>query len=216
MIKKPAELKLKFRNGTLPDQDDFGDLIDSFLPREAISDQDLAALREMAVWWRSGGPGTALPGAPTVPPIPGATPASSLPVPDATPLPSQDGDASTPVPPLSLPASLIAADGSWAHLPVTTAQPGTWLCSVVTVQPRPGYRVSGNAIAAVDARGKRLVQCMERDSLLPWRSLQFAWFPIDGSDRHYLALRARMGFGADSTGADARILCTIQALDPHA
>lgn len=215
MIKKPADLKLAFRNGALPDQGDFGDLIDSFLPRDAVSDTDLAALREMAAWWRARGQGGALPPLPPLPPVP--VPVPSPPVPPPVVPPSTPGGA-TPAPPApggdAVPAPaptivVVPADGNWAMLPLTAGQDGTWACSAITLSPGPSYRVTGNAIAFVKGAQRHLVQNIVPESNLPWRTLQFAWRKEEGSDQYRLALRSRRAFGPDTTGSDTKIRCTI-------
>jgi hypothetical protein len=209
MIKKPADLKLAFRNGALPDQEDFGNLIDSFVPRDAVGDADLAALREMAVWWRARAQDVPDPLPPAGPPARPSAPVAPA-APDATPADPAGNSTVPDTPAVPGPSVVIVrADGNWTLLPLTAGQDGAWNCSAATLRPRRGYTVIGNAIAFVTCARPHLVQNMVRDSVLPWNTLQFAWREEEGTGQYRLALRSRRAFGADTTGADALIRCTI-------
>lgn len=207
MIKKPEELKKTFSNGRIPTQGDFGDLIDSFVPYDVINADDLSSLHEMAVWWRSADRS----GMAVTPSADMDTTAVSGPDPkfatlSAAPQPLQTA--------ISLGAnienSVVDADGKWHLLTPITDKTGTWTCSVETINPSPGFKVSGTAIAVSGSDSPRLVQIMDPESLFAWRTLQFKWQKSADGAPSQLALRSRYSFGTDTTGAPARIHCRIE------
>ncbi|TKC88720.1 hypothetical protein FAZ69_13285 [Trinickia terrae] len=227
MIKKPEDLKNVFVNGAIPTQMDFADLIDSFVPKDQLPDADLQALRELIGWWRSrdagAAPGSGTSGSP-------ANPGSGTPAPGVSPTPpvapgsgaspgsgaAPAGDAGsgkgpgTAAPPSdSTGASCtVPADGNWHPLPITDKTVGTWTCTASTVNARPSYRITNSAIAVVGKQlsARRLVQSVDRDSLIPWHVLQFKWLPESGSS-FQLNVRARSAFGPDAGGKQTQILC---------
>jgi hypothetical protein len=234
MVKKPEELKKAFSNGAIPTEADFGDLIDSFIPRDLVTDAELQALREMLDWWRTQGANAAAGGGASAPAPasagtaaaaqPNSAPANSLAtahaspattpssadVPVTAPASTQPSGAATVVSASNL---TVAADGKWYALPITTGQSGTWVCIASTVNARAGYRISNHAIASAGNGGKRLVQNVERDSIIPWHTLQFAWQPLAGGTQFQLNLRARGAFGPDSGGKPTQIQCRITRQD---
>ncbi|WP_322044099.1 hypothetical protein [Paraburkholderia sp. J67] len=231
MIKKPEDLKSVFLNGAIPTQMDFADLIDSFVPKDELSDADLGALRELIAWWRSGNARTGAPGdaasgtgsnpgtgapltpveplVPVQPLVPVEPPAPAIP--PAPVVPAAPGIGATPA---GAPSSgtatscVVPADGKWHPLPITDKTVGTWACTAATVNARPGYRIVNNAIAVIGTQlsARRLVQSVDRDSLIPWHTLQFKWLPETGST-FQLNVRARSAFGSDTAGKAMQIQC---------
>lgn len=228
MVKKPDDLKQAFADGAIPTGADFADLIDSFIPRDQLTEAELRTLREMIAAWRSRHPDNDPP-EPTPTPQPEPTPAPAPtpdpePAPEPEPLPDpapQPGPAPGPAPtpqPDPMPAPdqpdaqrfTVAADGRWYTLPVTTATPGVWLCVASTVNARASYRISNHARVEIGSNHKRIQQTVSRDSILPWHSVQFGWLP-GPQDQFQLSLRARSDFGMDSYGNPAQIDCCLTA-----
>lgn len=193
MIRQPADLKPLFHNGAVPGQNDFADLIDSFVPRDALSDADLATLREMAAWWRT---------RPVVPPL--APPVIPPPPP---PPPARPPAAPQPAGSVS---DIVPADGAWSWLPVNAADGGCWVCTVA-VTPFIGRAITGNAIAYVQDGTPFLVQNIKPAWLQPSLAVQFAWRVKDGSGDFWLAVRSSCPLGAG-----AMIDCTIVYQAPDA
>ena len=102
----------------------------------------------------------------------------------------------------------VPADGEWHPLLVTDKTVGTWACSASTVNARPGYRIVNNAIAVIGTQlsARSLVESVDRDSLIPWHTLQFKWLPETGSS-FQLNVRARSAFGLDTGGNTMQIHC---------
>lgn len=202
MIKKPEELKKAFVNGATPTEADFGDLIDSFIPRDQATNEELYTLREIIAWWHSLG------SAMTAVTPPSTVQAASDPVSPATSPPAPAPNSAT-----STGSSTVAADGKWHALSITSEHTGTWLCSATTLNARPGYRITNNAIAVVGRDNKRLLQNVDRDSIIPWHTLQFSWQPIADGAQYQLNLRARRAFGPDNAGKPTQIQCLITRQD---
>lgn len=233
MVKKPDDLKQAFADGAIPTGADFADLIDSFIPRDQLTETELRTLREMIAAWRSRHPDSDPPEpTPTPAPTPQPTPAPPpTPAPDPVPSPQPDPPAPEPTPPVPVPDPTppvpdpaptpdqpdsrrftVAADGRWYTLPVTTATPGVWLCVASTVNARASYRISNHARVEIGSNHKRIQQTVSRDSILPWHSVQFGWLP-GPQDQFQLSLRARSDFGMDSYGNPAQIDCQLTAQD---
>lgn len=191
MIRKTSDLKQAFATGAMPSGEDFADLIDSFVHTDRLSNEDLQSLREIIDAWRKGK-------APR--PAPDVTPSPPPPSP-RPPAPTPE-----PLPPDASASLVVSADGQWHALPITDQTPARWLCSAVTCNARPGYRMQNDAIASSQDSGARLIQTVERDTFIPWRTLQFGWQAGAGTTRQ-LNVRSRSDFGADSSGQPSRILC---------
>lgn len=233
MIKKPEDLKRMFVNGAIPTESDFADLIDSFVPKDMLPADDVDALRALIAWWRNGGAN----GTSASPPAPGGTGGggssgtapppsdgtSGAPNPGAAPAPgggASPGNGAGPgkaVPSPGVPAGggsatvvTVAADGKWHPLPVTQQSLGTWTCVASTVNAQPSYRITNHAIAVVGTRqaARRLVQSVDRDSLIPWHTIQFKWQPDSGAS-YQLNVRSRGAFGKDGKGQPTQIRCEI-------
>jgi hypothetical protein len=225
MIKTPQDLKNVFVDGAIPTQDDFVNLIDSFVPSDELPDADLQALRELIGWWRSrdkrdtggatpGGSGSSGGGTPEG----NGNAGGGMPAPGGRPAtPAAPGDRASPgnsTAPADDAASgngasqKVAADGKWHPLPITNKTVGTWTCSASTVDARASYRITNNAIAVVGTQlsARRLVQNVDRDSLIPWHVIQFKWLPESGAS-FQLNVRARSAFGPDANGQPTQILC---------
>ncbi|RDU97547.1 hypothetical protein [Trinickia dinghuensis] len=242
MIKKPEDIKKVFVNGARPTESDFADLIDSFVPRDSLPDDDLEALRQIIAWWRKRSP--ACSGDTGTSPSAGASDsggAASAPAPTAGTLnPTDDwavfdgggstGSGTSSGAGVASPAGgassagsatpagagtaasvvTVPADGKWYPLSITEKTVGTWMCLASTVDARSSYRIKNTAMAAVGARApaRRLVQNVERDSLLPWHTIQFKW--VEGAGSSYaLNVRARIAFGPNCKGLPTQIRCEI-------
>jgi len=256
MLKKTADLKKAFSNGAIPTEADFSDLIDSFVPKDQLTDDELQTLRDIVAWWRNRDPAqagaadlnstatvqetvltsaspTVLASAPASVPasqqlrapahVSASAPASATvqvsPAPAVDPAVTLTTVAAilteiSPVKPsiTALPADspslTVPADGLWHALPITQQTIGIWLCAATTVNPRPGYRITNNMIAEVSAQdfARRLVQNVERDSFIPWHTIQFSWQRGIGGV-YQLKVRSRSVFGPDSNSRPTKILC---------
>lgn len=212
MIKRPDELKKTFANGATPSGGDFADLIDSFVPRNELTSDEVRTLREIIAWWRSQNPAPSpdsgsQAGGQTSGGQPDAGGDAPPPTPDPGPGPAPD-----PAPSGDTRRFTVPANGNWFTLPVTSDQPGHWRCLANTLDPRPSFRVSNTATARVDQQGERhLRQDLDRDSFLPWHTIQFEWLPSSGG-LYQLALRTRCDFGVNTQGQPTQIDCQLTPL----
>jgi hypothetical protein len=222
MTKKPEDLKKVFVNGAIPTQTDFSDLIDSFVPKDQLSDSDLQALRELIAWWRNRS--TANPDNLTLPGSPSSAPGAVAPAVPAgssnqSPAVVSNGSSQGQAPPVQgagtqvapsagATSAVVPADGNWHELPVTDKSPGTWDCSASTLNPRASYKITNQAVAVVGTSlaARHLLQNVDRDSVIPWHTIQFKWLPESGSS-FALNVRARSAFGADANGLPTQIQC---------
>jgi hypothetical protein len=215
MIKKPEDLKKVFANGAIPTQSDFADLIDSFVPKDQLSASDLQALRELITWWRSrstANPDNAV--SPASPSSAFGAVAQAISANASNPSAAASGNTSaqaagTAAPPSTgATSAVVPADGNWHEIPVTSKTPGTWDCSASTVNARASYRITNHAVAVVGASlaARHLVQNVDRDSMIPWHTIQFKWLPESGSS-FALNVRARSAFGPDANGLPTQIQC---------